>query len=639
MSAANEDSGFGQFLAEIRRRHVVRFALAYAAAAFVVLQLAEIIFPAFGIGESGLRLLVIATGLGFPPSLVLAWIYDLSTEGIRRTEDRGSAPVIRKVAVTALLLATVGVTGALGLYLARQGVLDAPPTQSNEGTPVATAAWDASRPIRSIAVLPLDDFSPGDDQAYFTASMHEELIAKLSMLGEIRVVSRTTVMRYEGTTLSMPDIGRELDVDVIVEGSVTRTPERTRVTLQLIHAPSDSHIETLQWDRESVEDVLAFQTEIAQEVVAKVSSQHDASVMTEAAVDVEPAAQDAYFRGRYAYEQGTPEGYRVAFDYFQDAIDEDPGFAPALAGLAGARFLIELEQENVSEDALAQAREEALSAIELDSASVEAQEVLALIDKSMPRLTGNPPMIPAPDQGGHQVRVLALPNGVDSIAIDVAAFDTAWVAAVTSLGERIEERVRAWHPEGGPEGDRADLSREALRARQYLSAGRFAEASRVLEDVVDEAPEMDPAWAMLVRSRVGRGDLDGAVDAVEDWSTSGSPGAPSPTQASELEAAVERDGSDGYWRWTLEHLRAMEAQGLPAQRMEWATAHAALGNEDQAFACLVAALERGEPGVLAIRSDPAWDELRADPKFRQIVRQAQHVRYARPRPPREPGLR
>jgi TolB-like protein len=637
MSETNEGSGFGQFLAEIRRRHVVRFALGYAAAAFVVLQLAEIIFPAFGVGESGLRLLVIVTALGFPPALVLAWIYDLSTEGIRRTEDQGSTPVLRRVAVAALLLSTVTVTGALGMYLARQGVLEVPTTQTVATSPASPAAWDPAQPIRSIAVLPLDDFSPGDDQAYFTSSMHEELIAKLSMLDEIRVVSRTTVMRYEGTTMAMPDIGRELDVDVIVEGSVTRTPERTRVTLQLIHAPSDSHIETLQWDRESVQDVLAFQTEIAQDVVTQVSSQHDASVMTQAAVDVDPAAQDAYFRGRYEYERGTPEGYRMAVEYFEEAIDEDPGFAPALAGLAGARFLFELEEDDLSEDALEQAHEEALSAIELDPASMEAREVLALIERSMPRVTGQAPMIPAPEDRVRQVHVLALPNGVDSIAVDVGAFDTAWVAAVTSLGERIEERVRRWEPEGDRRADQADVTREAFRARQYMSTGRYAEASRMLEDVVEEAPHMDPAWDMLARSFVGQGDLDEAVDAVEEWSESGSPGAPTAARASGLELAVEMRGSDGYWEWTLEHLEELEAQGLPPQRMEWATAHAALGNEDQAFAYLVAALERGEPGVLAIRSDPAWDELRSDPKFRELARQTQQIRYMRPRPPRDPG--
>jgi len=630
MNESEHDTGqLSQFVAEIRRRHVVRFALAYAAAAFVVLQLAEIVFPAFGIGESGLRWLVIVTTLGFPPSLGLAWLYDLTTEGIRRTEDQAAGPLLHRVAVGALLLATIGATGGLGLYLARQGVPD-DFVATRAPTALQAASYDPGEPIRSIAVLPLDDFSPGDDQAYFTSSMHEELIAKLSMLDEIRVVSRTSVMRYEETTMDVPSIGRELGVDVLVEGSVTRTPERTRVTLQLIHAPSDSHIETLQWDREQVDDVLAFQTEIAQEVVAEVAGQYDGSVFTEAALDVDPAAQDAYFRGRYEYEQGTPEGYRMALEYFEEAIREDPSFAPALAGVAGARFLIGLEQEVLPTDELTQAHEEAMAAIELDSESVEAREVLTLIERSMPQVTGEA-MIPAPER--KQVHVVAMPDGGDSILIDMGVLDTAWVAAVTSLGERIEERVQRWSAESrGPESAPSAEAREAFRARQYVSSGRYSEANRILTDLVESAPEMDPAWDMLTRSRVGLGDVDGALQAVRGWESSGARNAPDGDEVEELELAIDAAGPSGYWSWTLGRLERLAAEGARVSLVDIATAHAALGQRDEAFELLVAALARGEPGVLGIRSDPAWDEMRSDPRFRELARETEKVRFMRTRP-------
>ena len=109
MNDSQPNSGFGQFVAEMRRRHVVRFAFGYAAAAFVILQLAEIVFPAFGIGEGGLRLLVVATGLGFPPSLVLAWMYDLTSDGIQRTDGVVTSPLLPRLAMGALLIATIGV--------------------------------------------------------------------------------------------------------------------------------------------------------------------------------------------------------------------------------------------------------------------------------------------------------------------------------------------------------------------------------------------------------------------------------------------------------------------------------------------------------------------------------------------------
>ena len=637
MPDTNKTSGFGQFLAEMRRRHVVRFALGYAAAAFVILQLAEILFPAFGIGEGGLRVLVIITTLGFPPALVLAWVYDLTRDGIHRTDGGIGGPLFHRLALGTLLVITVVSTGGLGWYLAQQDIFDTTqlsngvlsgPTSATEDDAITLATYDPNEPIRSLAVLPLDDYSEGGDQAYFTASMHEELIAKLSRLNDIRVVSRTSVMRYAGTILSMPEIGQALNADVVIEGSVTRTTDRTRVTLQIIHARSDSHIETLQWDSAGVTDILAFQTEIAHEVVEEIAAQHDESIFLQAVASVDPEAQDAYFRGRYEYERGTPQGYRTAIGMFEDALDADPDFVPALVGMAGARFLIGLEEEDVSEEDLAQAHDEALAAVELDAESVEAREVLALIERSMPDLMGSDQMIPAPD-GVKQVHIVRMPNGMDSVEVDITAFDTAWVAAVTGLGERIEERVRRWSGDMERGGSGAwDPSRAAFQARRYLGSGRYEEASEVLTRIVQDSPEFGPGWEMLVRTQIVTGDVDAATRTVQAWSDSGASGAPDESEVSELGLAVETNGTRGYWNWTAERLKVLDAGGNRVPRMELANAHAALGNADEAFNYLTEALERGEPGVPGIRSDPAWDDLRSDPRYREIGQQAQSMRFS-----------
>lgn len=618
-------TGFGQFVAEMRRRHVGRFALAYAASAFVVLQLAEIVFPAFGFGESGLRILVVVTALGFPPALVLAWVYDLTKDGVRRTEEGDVAnPILPGLALGALLIATVGVTGALGLYLARQGVFnDAAAEPAPLATAVRMASYDPAAPIRSIAVLPLDDFSPEEGQAYFTASMHEELIAKLSMLEAVRVVSRTSVMQYAGTTLTIPTIGRELGVDVVVEGSVSRTPERTRVTLQLIHAPSDSHIKTLQWDREEVPDVLAFQTEIAHAVVEEFNSDHSEVDFAQTATNVDPAALDAFFRGRFEFDRGTPEGYRMAVEYFQHALREDPDFAQAMAGLAGARFLIGIE-DDMSAEEMGRAHSEAHAALELDSTSVAALDVLASIERGMRRLMGEDAVIPAPTDAPKATQVVSIPGEPDSVTINMEAFDTAWVTAATSLGRRIESQVR--RRSTVVEGE--DGARETFEARQLLASGRYAEAARELEEVVAETPDAGAAWDMLARAKIATGEPREAVRVIERWNRSGAVGAPTDQQLVTLRDAMATDGLRGYWAWVLERNEELEAEGVPVPRMTLASAHAALGHSDQAFAYLVEALENGEPGVLGIRSDPVWDRLRGDPRFREIGRQAQIMRFS-----------
>ena len=264
--------------------------------------------------------------------------------------------------------------------------------------------------------------------------------------------------------------------------------------------------------------------------------------------------------------------------------------------------------------------------------------MLTLIERSMPELTGQAPMIPAPSDGQKQIHVMALGNGADSIVIDLEAMDTAWVTAMTSLGERIEQRVRRWSMESGAGVDRSEPPRDAFRAHQYVATGRFAEASDVLEDVVRENPEDGRSWELLLRTRVGLGDLGGALRVAAAWSRSGAEGAPEREEVGDLAEDIEDDGADGYWEWTLERLEEQEETN-PAPRMAFATAHAALRNEEEAFEYLIEAMERGEPGVLAIRSDPAWDAVRAEPEFRELGRQAQRILYSRSRPPGGPRPR
>jgi tetratricopeptide (TPR) repeat protein len=214
---------------------------------------------------------------------------------------------------------------------------------------------------------------------------------------------------------------------------------------------------------------------------------------------VAPAAQEAYFKGKYELDRGTAEGYRIALDHFEDAVDEDPDFASALAGLAGARFLIGLEDPLAAQDDMALAQEEARAALALDSTSVEALDVLALINRSMPRIMEDETLLPAPNRAPKSMRVMMMPGQSDSVMIDMTVFDTVWVSAVTSLGTRIEENVRRRTMDRG-EGTR----RVALEARQLMTSGRYPEATEVLEALVLSAPEMVGGWEMLGPMRTSR---------------------------------------------------------------------------------------------------------------------------------------
>ena len=602
-------SDLGQFLAEIRRRHVVRFSIGYAAAAFVALQLAEIVFPAFGIGEGALRLLVVLVTLGFLPAVVLAWLYDVTAQGIRRTQaNPADGPAPRRVSVLAFAVVAVGITGGVTWYVLDQDLI--------QSLASGRAAFDPTQPIRSLAVLPLDDFSQEGDQEYLAAGMHEELIARLSMLEGVRVVSRTSVMRYAGTTIPIPEIGRELGVDVIVEGSVNRAGERVRITLQVIHAASDSHITTLQFDRES-DDILSLQTEVAHAVVHEIQGVHEESTFTLAAANVAPAAQEAYFRGKHEYDRGTSEGYEAALEYFTQALEVDSSFASAMAGLAGARFLLGMEDPAAGAAQLELAREEAIAALEMDSTSLEVREVLDLIDRNLVAVlpaegTASSTGLPTPTQPASP--------GYAQVVVEL---DSTWTPTSTGLGQRIEERMR----NAFAARDQAGVGRQTAEARQLLGTGRYAEASPLLEETVRALPQASPAWDLLAKSYVGAGDAIAAAEAMRRWGESGAPGAPDAESLDRLTDAVAELGDAGYWTWRLESLEAAEAAGRDIARTELAAAHAALGHHEEALGLLAEAAERRERSLATLRSDPVWDELRGDPRFREIERRTQFLRF------------
>lgn len=622
-----QPSGLSRFVAEMRRRHVVRFALGYAAAAFVVLQLADPVFPAFGLGENALRILVIVLALGFPPAAVVAWIFDITTEGIKRTEGGAAGSVIPRLA---LLVVTVGVVSGLGVWLTAAGVFAPASDLADGGIALREplAEYDPSAPIRSIAVLPLNDFSPDGSQEYFVAGMHEELIAKLSQLPELRVVSRTSVMQYTDTRKSAPQIGRELGVDALIEGSVNRSGDQVRITLQIIHAPSDSHIQTLQFDRE-VGNALALQTEIAHAVAREIDSEHEEELFERTGMNAEPAAQEAYLRGKHEYDRGTPEGYRMAFEYFSDAVENDPDFAPAMAGLAGARFLVGMEDGEMDPGELETARSEAAEALAMDLQSIEAREVFSYIERSIPLVIPGISASASATTEANTVRMVMIPGTSDSIRIDLANFDDAWVSAVTGLGQRIEDQVRRRLMLG--DGD--DGQQQALAARRLMGSGRFTEARRVLENVVVASPHVRQAWEMLTRAEVSEGNVSGAVDVVSRWQRSGATGAPGEQEVVRLREAVRQDGAHGYWHWTLDRLETAQDEGRAVAHVEFAAAYAGARNHDAALEHLMMALELGERGLLTLRWDPVWDDLRSDDLFKELVRQTRSLRL----PPTLPG--
>lgn len=322
-------SGFGPFWNELRRRKVVRAGGFYAVAAFVALQLGEIVLPAFNTPDWALQSLVVAAALGLPVVLAVAWAYELTSEGLRRTQDssagtsgqgavRSLAPRLALLGVTTVSVAFAAVWFSRSFmsasegdgsgwrssfWAARQARLAPGPGPSDSrgprGGPVF-ANFDPEAPVAAIAVLPLANFAEGQGDL-FARQLHDEIINQLTGMTSLRVVSRTSVARYADTTMQLPRIAQELRVQAVVTGSVAMTAENdsVRISIQLLHAPSDTHLMTRTYQREMT-DILRLQTEIALEIAQAVQAEVEGGQATptvEHVAAVDPEAHQAYLQG------------------------------------------------------------------------------------------------------------------------------------------------------------------------------------------------------------------------------------------------------------------------------------------------------------------------------------------------------
>ena len=234
--------------------------------------------------------------------------------------------------------------------------------------------------IRSLAVLPLNDLSPGTREEYFADGMTDELITEMARIPGLRIVSRTSVMQVKGTQKPLAQIARELNVDAVVEGSVVRSGDRVRITAQLIDTRSDKHLWAQSFEG-PLGDVLTLQDDVAREIASQTRTVLTPAARAElsSAKHIDPEAHDAYLKGRYYWNKRTGDGLQQGSIYFQQAIEKDPAYAAAYSGLADCNSGLAWHGFVSPDEALPKAHSAALKAIELDPQSAEAHASLALL--------------------------------------------------------------------------------------------------------------------------------------------------------------------------------------------------------------------------------------------------------------------
>lgn len=615
----------GRFLGELQRRRVWRTAFAYAAVVFVLLQLGEIVFPAFGAPPLALRLLVVACFLGFPLAMALAWVFDITPGGIQKSDSQPAAEggeggyvgsALPRLALLAVTLATVGGVGWWALHdtlEAETGI----PGSGSEG-PVAASTLTPEPPvqIRSLAVLPLDDFSQEEGGEYFTAGLHEELIFQLSQIAAARVLSRTTVVQYDQEGKTMPVIARELGVEGVVEGSVFRDGNRVKITVQLIHGPTDRHVWSNVYEG-TMEDAIALQRTVAQAIATEIQAElfPDDGLPEEAGVRIaaSPVVQEEYLRARFEQSKATPQSLESAVSHYQAALELDSAFAPAYAGLAAAKLLLGLQSGDSTafdpgaDEEVTRALEQALT---LDSRSPEARAVLLTLQGSLERLPTK-----------------AIPSVVTLVRDSANLLEAEVTLAGSDFGHQLLEAVTA-HPERS--GFRPSPAQRIASARRLQAASRLDQAETVVREVAREVPGSAEAWDALEQLKVAQGDFEGVLavrrDRLAQSHVGGAENDSGGAALEELRGRLAEEGEAGYWRWRLDDLLARRDEGERVSSVELARACLGLGEPEQALDHLEEASARRDPNLLTLWTDPWWDGLRTSPRFREILSQVRSGR-------------
>jgi len=324
-------------LRELQRRNVIRVATAYVVTAWLVIQVIETIFPAFGFTDRAMRIAVIVLAIGFVPAMIGAWVFEWTPEGLKRDSEAGEAPPSRARNFDRAIVVIL----ALGIvYFAFDKFVLAP---EREGAAIEQAKTDARAEAltgfygdRSIAVLPFDNLSSDPEQVYFVDGVAEEILNLLARIRDLRVISRSSSFAFRGQNLEVPDIAERLDVAHVLEGSVRRAGNRVRVTAQLIEARTDTHLWSKTYERE-VDDVFRIQDEIAADVVRnleltlKEPLPHSRQVDPEVLALVQQARQIFEIRGESA-------GTRMKV-LLEKALELDPNDASAIEWMSTADFV------------------------------------------------------------------------------------------------------------------------------------------------------------------------------------------------------------------------------------------------------------------------------------------------------------
>src|SRR5438034_3004624 len=358
------------FLSELKRRNVYKVAIAYIVAGWALSQGIAQVFPVFDIPNWAIRMIVLLIVVGFPVAVVFAWFFEITPEGVKRTEVADAMPRVAKQKKRAWIYVVV-IGGAIsialffvGRYLGQQNAAESGP----------------SLRAKSIAVLPFDNLSRDPDNAFFAEGVQDEILTRLAKVADLKVISHTSTQRFKSAPSDLRDIAKQLGVMNILEGSVQKANDQVRLNLQLINAVTDAHLWADIYDRK-LTDLFAVESDIAKTIAdtlqAKITGSEKSLISKTPTTNNE--AYELYLKGRFFWNKRTGPDLRKAIAYFNQAIAKDPNYALAYAGLADAYVLLPPYGAASALESFPQAEAAAKKALELDDALAEAHTSLAQV--------------------------------------------------------------------------------------------------------------------------------------------------------------------------------------------------------------------------------------------------------------------
>ncbi|HSC13320.1 MAG TPA: tetratricopeptide repeat protein [Rhodanobacteraceae bacterium] len=661
------------FFTELQRRNVLRAAAFYAAAAWLLVQVATQVFPFFNISNSVVRMVVVAAIAGFPLALLFAWFYELTPEGIRRESqiDR-SDPKIRAAGKRFDRWIIVALGLAVVLLLADRLM----PRNSAVEAPVSG---------QSIAVLPFENLSADQGNAYFADGIQDEILTRLAKIGALKVISRTSTQQYAAKPGNLPEIARQLGVATVLEGSVQKVGNAVRVTVQLIKAATDEHLWAETYDRK-LDDIFGVETEVAQAIASELQVKLSGGEQTAVAArsTANAAAYDAYLRAR-AIEAHEPnpsiEVLRNVLALYGEATRLDPGFALAWARLGIVKSFMYANFIDRTPTQLDEVKQAADTALRLQPELGEAYLALGYyryrglrdyagglqaFEQARQRLPNNADVLSSIGyierrQGkwreaiAHLEQATALdPHAVQMLselantyaalrefAQARATFDRA-LAVVPDSSKLIAGKAATYQVEGDLDAsgrllagltiDVSDPESFTAHIDQLLLQRRFADALAVLRDAMTKPqPAGDPwqtfcqifiAWAQMWSGDkvAAHASFVRALDVINSLYRSDADDINLSQGYAITYAGLGDEEQAMKWAKRGVELNAGDAFLRPRSEATLAQVLAYFGHTDAAIAMVPRLLEvpNGETRA-SMRMHPVWDPLRNDPIFLKLV--------------------